>query len=88
MAAGAVRTDLATDDPSLLFEQVASIRAGDEQRTSQLRHRYLALLLDALHTSSPQALPGPAPTPEELSPPLGQIAHPRPVTHRLTVLAL
>jgi hypothetical protein len=34
----------------MLFEQVASIRLGDEARTRQLRHRYLALLLDAVHT--------------------------------------
>jgi Transcriptional regulator SbtR-like, C-terminal domain len=49
-AAGAVRPDLDVNDLSFVFEQVASIRLGDQDRTSQLRHRYLALLLDALHT--------------------------------------
>jgi AcrR family transcriptional regulator len=65
-AAGAIRADLDVNDLSFLFEQVASIRLGDEARTSQLRHRYLALLLDALHTPSPGALPGPPPTWDEV----------------------
>ena len=59
--AGAVRPDLAVDDLSFLFEQLASVRGGDEERTKRLRHRYLALLLDALHTSPSAPLPGPAP---------------------------
>jgi AcrR family transcriptional regulator len=65
--AGAVHPDLAVDDLSFLFEQLASVRAGDEQRTRQLRHRYLALLLDALRTPSRTPLPGPAPSWEEVS---------------------
>jgi hypothetical protein len=52
---------------SFLFEQVAAIRVVDHERTNQLRHRYLALLLDALHTPSPGALPGPPPSLEEVS---------------------
>jgi AcrR family transcriptional regulator len=64
--AGAVRPDLAVDDLTFLFEQLASVRAPDEQRTRQLRHRYLALLLDALHTPSSAPLPGPAPSWEEI----------------------
>ncbi len=64
--ADAVRSDLAVDDLSFLFEQLASVRAEDEQRTRQLRHRYLALLLDALHPSSTAPLPGPAPSWEEV----------------------
>jgi AcrR family transcriptional regulator len=65
-AAGAVRADLDVNDLTFLFEQVASIRLGDEVRTSQLRHRYLTLLLDALHTPSPGPLPGPPPSWEEI----------------------
>jgi AcrR family transcriptional regulator len=65
-AAGAIRADLDVNDLSFLFEQVASIRLGDEIRTSELRHRYLALLLDALHTPSPEPLPGPPPSWEEV----------------------
>jgi AcrR family transcriptional regulator len=64
--AGAVRPDLAVDDLSFLFEQLASVRARDEQRTRQLRHRYLALLLDALHTPPSAPVPGPAPSWEEV----------------------
>lgn len=65
-AAGAVRADLDVNDLSFLLEQVASIRLGDQDRTSQLRHRYLALLLDALRTPSPGPLPGPPPSWEEI----------------------
>ena len=64
--AGAVRPDLAVDDLSFLFEQLASVRVAVEQRTLQLRHRYLALLLDALHTPSTTPLPGPAPSWDEV----------------------
>jgi AcrR family transcriptional regulator len=66
-AAGAVRADLDVNDLSFVFEQVASIRLGDPDRTRQLRHRYLGLLLDGLHTPSPEPLAGPPPTWEEVS---------------------
>jgi AcrR family transcriptional regulator len=66
-AAGAIRADLTADDLSFIFEQLAAIRVGDEQRTRQLRHRYLALQLDALHNPSTRSLPGPAPSWEEIS---------------------
>jgi AcrR family transcriptional regulator len=65
-ASGAIRPDLAVNDLSFLFEQLASVRAGPEERTSVLRHRYLSLLLDALRTPSPTPLPGPAPSWEEI----------------------
>src|SRR5262245_43502486 len=61
-SAGAVRADLDVNDLSFVFEQVASIRLGDPDRTRQLRHRYLGLLLDGLHTPSPEPLAGPPPT--------------------------
>jgi AcrR family transcriptional regulator len=64
--AGAVRPDLAVDDLSFLFEQIASVRALDEERTAQLRHRYLGLLLDALRTPSSAPLPGPPPSWKEV----------------------
>ena len=65
-AAGAIRPDITVNDLSFLFEQLASVRAGDEERTRVLRHRYLALLLDALRTSSPAPLAGPAPGWDEI----------------------
>jgi hypothetical protein len=66
-AAGAVRADLDVNDLSFVFEQVASVRLGDLDRTRQLRHRYLGLLLDGLHTPSPEPLAGPPPSWEEVS---------------------
>jgi AcrR family transcriptional regulator len=66
-ASGAVRPDLTVNDLSFLFEQLASVRATDEERTGVLRHRYLTLLLDALRTPSPSPLPDPAPSWEEIS---------------------
>jgi AcrR family transcriptional regulator len=66
-AAGAIRTDLTADDLSFIFEQLAAIRVRDEQRTHQLRHRYLALQLDALHNPSTTPLPGPPPSWKEVS---------------------
>jgi AcrR family transcriptional regulator len=66
-AAGAVRADLDVNDLTFVFEQVASVRLGDPDRTRQLRHRYLGLLLDGLHTPAPQPLAGPPPTWEDIS---------------------
>jgi AcrR family transcriptional regulator len=66
-AAGAIRPGIEVVDISLLFEQLAAVRLADEARTRQLRHRYLALILDALHASSGTQLPGPAPSWEEIT---------------------
>ena len=65
-AAGAIRSDIEVDDIALLLEQLAAIRVADEERSRQLRHRYLALLLEALHDSSGSQLPGPPPSWEEI----------------------
>jgi AcrR family transcriptional regulator len=65
-AAGAIRPDLDVNDLSFLFEQLASVRLGDAARTRQLRHRYLALLLEAMRGPSNPPLPGPPPTWPEL----------------------
>jgi AcrR family transcriptional regulator len=67
MAAGAIRADLDVNDLSMVFEQVASVRLADERRTRQLRHRYLTLLLDAMHGPASSQLPGPPPTWRELT---------------------
>jgi AcrR family transcriptional regulator len=61
-AAGVVRPDLDVNDIGLILEQLASIRLGDERRTNELRHRYLALYLDAMRHPAGPALPGPPPT--------------------------
>ncbi len=65
--AGVIRPDVVVDDLSLLLEQLAAVRVADEERTRQLRHRYLALILDALHTTSGTQLPGPPPGWEEIA---------------------
>ena len=65
--AKAVRADLHIDDLPMLFEQMSAIRVRDEDRTRQLRRRYVALLLDALRPdASTGKLPGPPPTDAEL----------------------
>jgi AcrR family transcriptional regulator len=66
-AAGAIRPDVAVDDLGFLFEQLAAVHIADEQRTRELRQRYLALILDALHAPSAKPLPGPPPRWEEVT---------------------
>jgi AcrR family transcriptional regulator len=66
-SAGAIRTDADVNDLGLIFEQLASIRLGDRERTHQLRRRYLRLALDGLRVRADDPLPGPAPTGEELT---------------------
>jgi AcrR family transcriptional regulator len=66
-ASGDLRADFDVNDLSLIIEQIAAIRVGDAERTRQLRRRYLALTLEALHGSGATPLPGPPPTWEELS---------------------
>lgn len=65
--AGALRADVEVGDLSLIFEQMQAVRVGDEQRTRQLRHRYLALFLAALHMPAATPLPGPPPRWEEIT---------------------
>ncbi len=65
-AAGAIRPDAVVDDIGWVLEMVAAVRLRDGQRTSELRERYLALLLDGLRAppalpSLPALLPGPPP---------------------------
>jgi AcrR family transcriptional regulator len=66
-ADGGLRADVAVDDLSLIHEQVSAIGLGGERRTRELRHRYLALVLDGLRSDAGDPLPGPAPTPDELA---------------------
>jgi AcrR family transcriptional regulator len=65
--AGALRPEIEVGDLSLIFEQLASIDVHDPRRTDELRQRYLALYLDALHDATADPLPGPAPRWEEIS---------------------
>jgi AcrR family transcriptional regulator len=65
-AAGVLRRDVEIGDLSLIFELLAAIDVGDRERSKQLRHRYLALLLEALHRDADSPLPGPPPGWEEI----------------------
>jgi AcrR family transcriptional regulator len=62
---GALRPDIEVADVSMILEMLATVRLGNEERTSQLRHRYLTLVLDALRHPGSQ-LPGPPPDPADL----------------------
>lgn len=64
--AGVVRRDLVVDDLTFFFEQLAAVHAGNAERTLQLRHRYLALHLEAIRRQSNVLLPGPPPRWEEI----------------------
>jgi AcrR family transcriptional regulator len=67
-AAGDLRDDVTAEDLTLILEQLAAIRPGifgDARRTTELRERYLALILDGLR-SDREPLPGPPPSDAEL----------------------
>ena len=65
-AAGRLRRDVVPADLELVLEGCAAIRLPDPARTSELRRRYLRLLLDGL-----AAGPGAAPRPPLPGPPPG-----------------
>ncbi|GAA1887994.1 TetR/AcrR family transcriptional regulator [Asanoa iriomotensis] len=56
-----VRPDLVVADLGQVFEMIAAVRFGDDERRGQLRHRYLDLLLAGLLLPGATALPGPPP---------------------------
>ncbi|WP_243719316.1 TetR/AcrR family transcriptional regulator [Actinomadura sp. KC06] len=64
--AGALRPEIEVGDVSVMLEYLHSIRIGDDERMNRLQHRYLALMLDALHLTGKEELPGPPPTWQEL----------------------
>jgi hypothetical protein len=63
----ALRPDAVLHDLSLIFELVAAVRAPNPERTQELRHRYLALMLDGLRARDREELPGPPPGWQELA---------------------
>jgi AcrR family transcriptional regulator len=64
---GVLRDGLEVHDLSLVFELIAAIKLLDGARTKQLRRRYLAVVLDGLRAGSQEALPGPAPSWQEIN---------------------
>jgi AcrR family transcriptional regulator len=65
--AGVVRADLKQPDLGLIFEQLAAVRLGDEDRSQRLRRRYLGIVLDGLRAPGTARLEGRAPTIAELT---------------------
>ena len=65
-ASGAIRPDLDVNDLSMVFEQLASIRLGDEARTASSATA-TGPLLEAMRGPSATPLPGPPPTWQELT---------------------
>jgi AcrR family transcriptional regulator len=67
MVRDVLRPDVVLHDLSFVFELVAVVKGSTPDRTAQLRHRYLALILDGLRARDREELPGPPPTWPELS---------------------
>ncbi|WP_410572228.1 TetR/AcrR family transcriptional regulator [Amycolatopsis sp. cmx-4-61] len=63
---GRLRPDAVAEDIGMILECCAAIRVDDEERTAQLRSRYLALLVEGLSAHGPD-LPGPPPRPGEMN---------------------
>jgi AcrR family transcriptional regulator len=67
-AAGVVRQDLEEGDLAMVFEMLASLRIGDEERSAELRQRYLSLFLDGIREPAQRTTPqGRGPADDELS---------------------
>jgi AcrR family transcriptional regulator len=62
-----LRPGVDVHDVSLVFEVVAAVKTSDQQRTQQLRRRYLTVILDGLRATERGALPGPPPTWQDVS---------------------
>jgi AcrR family transcriptional regulator len=65
-----LRPGVVPHDLSLVFELVAAIKFSSPERTIELRHRYLAVILDGLRadvSKDRDDLPGPPPAWQELS---------------------
>jgi AcrR family transcriptional regulator len=64
---GRLRPDAVTEDLGMILECCAAIRVDDPERTTQLRRRYLALLVEGLAAANGPDLPGPPPGPGEMN---------------------
>ena len=52
-----LRPGIVAHDVSLIFELVAAIKFSSPERTVELRHRYLAVILDGLRAGNRENLP-------------------------------
>ncbi|MFG1642130.1 TetR/AcrR family transcriptional regulator [Amycolatopsis sp. NPDC049252] len=64
---GRLRRDAVTEDVGMILECCAAIRVEDPARTSELRRRYLAMLVEGLESGDGPDLPGPPPRPGEMN---------------------
>lgn len=64
---GTLRPGLAVHDLSVIFEMLAAVKNPDQERTRELRHRYLAVTLDGLRATAGGPLPGTAPSWQEMA---------------------
>jgi AcrR family transcriptional regulator len=64
---GELRPDFAVADVTLILEACAAIRVPDRERTTELRRRHLALMLDGMRRADAGTLPGPPPDTGELN---------------------
>jgi hypothetical protein len=62
-----LRPGVVPHDVSLIFELVAAIKFSSPERTTELRHRYLTVILDGLRAANRDDRPGPPPAWPELS---------------------
>jgi AcrR family transcriptional regulator len=77
VSAGTVRPEVTGADLTLVATQLGSLTAPTAERTRELRHRYLALLLQGLALTDADPLPGPAPDAQELEAPWREAGPPR-----------
>ncbi len=62
-----LRPDSDVHDPSLILELVAAVKGSGDRCTSQLRRRYLSLILEGLRERDGEPLPGPLPAWQEIN---------------------
>jgi AcrR family transcriptional regulator len=63
---GALRPGVGPYDIAQVLELVAAVKTSDRARTQELRHRYLAVILDGLRAENAEPLPGPPPSWREI----------------------
>lgn len=65
VVAGVVRDDVTFLDVSFVLELLAGVSLGSQERTAELRQRFLAVIADGLRPGVTSLLPGAPPTHEE-----------------------